>query len=284
MTIKKLGILKVAPIVEIANLTPDDCRVPIKSITLVLPEIVELGVPGQFSMVWLYGVDEKPMGIAGCNPTKRTVSFAVAKIGTTTEAIHRLKKGDLLGIRGPYGKGFALEGKEVAIIGGGTGIAPTKFLVEDALSKKLKVTLFHGARAVEELAYREYFEKLENNNTSFTYKPSTDDGSCGYEGFSTNCFESSFREGATYDHVYSCGPELMMYSAFKITETKNIPFQACLADRYFKCAIGLCGQCTVDPLGLRLCIDGPVLNQDQLQKVSDFGKFGRDKYGKKVPL
>ncbi len=284
MTIQKLGSLKVAPINEITNLTPEDCRVPIKSITLTIPEIAKFASPGQFAMLWLYGVDEKPMGIAGCNPIKGTLSFAVAKIGKATEAIHRLKKGDLLGIRGPYGKGFILKAKKVAIIGGGTGIAPTKFLVKEALSNKLEVTLFHGARAVEELAYKEYFEKLENKNTNFTYKPSTDDGSCGYEGFSTSCFESSFDEGAIYDNVYSCGPELMMCSAFKITEARNIPFQACLADRYFKCAIGLCGQCTVDPLGLRLCIDGPVLNQDQLQKVSDFGKFGRDKYGKKVPL
>ncbi|MHA1155462.1 MAG: dihydroorotate dehydrogenase electron transfer subunit [Candidatus Heimdallarchaeota archaeon] len=284
MTKQKLGTLKVAPIDDITNLTPDDCRVPIKSITLTVPELAKFALPGQYAMIWLYGVDEKPMGIASCNPDKGTLSFAIAKMGKATEAIHRLKKGDLLGIRGPYGKGFTLNGKNVAIIGGGTGIAPTKFLVEEALSKKLKVTLFHGARAAEELAYKEYFEKLENKNANFTYKPSTDDGSYGYEGFSTNCFESSIEEGAIFDHVYSCGPELMMYSAFKITETKNIPFQACLADRYFKCAIGLCGQCTVDPLGLRLCIDGPVLNQDQLQKVSDFGKFGRDKYGKKVPL
>lgn len=284
MTIEKLGMLKVAPIVEITNLTPDDCRVPIKSIVLAIPEIVEIAVPGQFSMMWLYGIDEKPMGIAGCDPNKGTLSFAVAKMGKATEAIHKLKKGDLLGIRGPYGKGFTLKGKKVAIIGGGTGIAPTKYLVEDALSKRLKVVLFHGARAKEELAYKEYFEKLANINTNFTYKPSTDDGSCGFEGFSTNCFESSIEGGTIFDHVYSCGPELMMYSAFKISEIRNIPFQACLADRYFKCAIGLCGQCTVDPLGLRLCIDGPVLNQDQLQKISDFGKFGRDKYGKKVPL
>jgi len=284
MTIKQHGILKVVPIDEITNLTPDDCRVPIKSITLTIPELVEFALPGQFAMLWLYGVDEKPMGIAGCDFDKDTISFAVAKIGKATEAIHRLKKGDLLGVRGTYGNGFYVTGKEIAVIGGGTGIAPTKFLVEDALDREFKVTLFHGARAEEELAYRDYFEDLAKKDSNFIYKPSTDDGSCGFEGFSTNCFEASFGEGATYNHIYACGPELMMYNAFQIAKAKKIPFQACLADRYFKCAVGLCGQCTVDPLGLRLCIDGPVLNQDQLEKVSDFGKYGRDKYGKKVPL
>jgi dihydroorotate dehydrogenase electron transfer subunit len=84
--------------------------------------------------------------------------------------------------------------------------------------------------------------------------------------------------------MYTCGPELMMYAAWNIATQQTIPIEACLADRYFKCAIGLCGQCTVDPVGLRLCIDGPVFNQDQLKEISDFGKFARDKFGRKEPL
>ena len=282
MTIAKLGILKVAPIVKIIDETPKDSRLPIKAITVKIPEIAIKASPGQFIMMWLYGVDEKPMGIASCDIKTGELTFAVAKLGEATTAIHQLKKGDLLGIRGPFGKGFSLKGKNIAVIGGGTGIAPIRYLIEEALKKKsIEVTLFHGARSSNELAFRLYFENLDNKNSNFNYKPSTDDGSFGFEGFSTQCLEASFIEGESYDQIYTCGPELMMLAAFKQAEARNVPLEASLADRYFKCAIGLCGQCTVDPVGLRLCIDGPVLNQDQLAKVSDFGKYSRDKFGRK---
>ena len=75
-----------------------------------------------------------------------------------------------------------------------------------------------------------------------------------------------------------------IYAAWQLATKESIPIEACLADRYFKCAIGLCGQCTVDPLGLRLCIDGPVFDQNQLKEISDFGKFARDKFGRKEPF
>jgi len=280
----KLGILQVSPIVDIVDLTPPDCRLPVKSIKLSVPKIAELAQPGQFVMMWLHGIDEKPMGIASCDKKTGILEFAVAKIGPATIEFHKLKKGDLLGIRGPFGKGFTLTGKNIAIIGGGTGIAPTKFLTEYALTKGIKTTLFHGARAKNELAFLEYFEALEKQNKKFFYRPSTDDGSYGFCGFSTECYEDSHNMGEAFDQYYTCGPELMMFTAWKQAVAQKKPIQACLADRYFKCAIGLCGQCTVDPVGLRLCIDGPVFDQEQLKEITDFGKYARDKYGKKIPL
>jgi dihydroorotate dehydrogenase electron transfer subunit len=284
MDAKKLGLLKVLPILEIKQETPLDTRMPIKSFTFKAPEIVSLANPGQFAMIWLYGIDEKPMGIASCDSKTGKITFAIAKIGPATTAIHELNKGDLLGVRGPFGKGFSLEGKNVALIGGGTGIAPTRFQLEKLLEKNIKVTLFHGAQTEKELAFREYFDELAKTNKLLSYKPSTDDGSFGYCGFSTECWETSIDDGEKFDYIYTCGPELMMFAAFQIAQKRKIPIEACLADRYFKCAIGLCGQCTVDPVGLRLCIDGPVFNQDELSEISDFGKYARDKFGRKEPF
>ncbi|MBK5112697.1 MAG: dihydroorotate dehydrogenase electron transfer subunit [Candidatus Heimdallarchaeota archaeon] len=284
MVTKKLGLLKVSKIVKIIDETPSDCRVPVKSYTLTIPEIAKFAEPGQFAMMWLLGVDEKPMGIAGANQKTGEIIFAVAKVGPATTAFHKLKKGDKIGIKGPFGKGFTIKGKNIAVIGGGTGIAPTKFLIEHSLTMGINVTLFHGARSKNELAFREYFEKLEKEKKNFHYKPSTDDGSHGFKGFATECLQDSIDNEITFNQMYTCGPELMMYAAWNIATQQTIPIEACLADRYFKCAIGLCGQCTVDPVGLRLCIDGPVFNQDQLKEISDFGKFARDKFGRKEPL
>lgn len=284
MTMKSLGVLKVVPISKIIQETEQDSRMPVKSFFLNIPEIASIAQPGQFVMMWLYGIDEKPMGVASANSETGEMIFAVAKIGPATKALHKLKEGDLLGIRGPFGKGFSLLGKNIAIIGGGTGIAPTRFLIEKLLERNISITLFHGAQTKKELAFRKYFENLADNNKKFLYKPSTDDGSYGFSGFSTECWSASLNNGEQYDQLYTCGPELMMYAAYQIAQERKIPIEACLADRYFKCAIGLCGQCTVDPVGLRLCIDGPVFNQDQLKEISDFGKYGRDKYGRKEPF
>jgi len=280
----KLGILKVVKINRVTDETPKNNRNPVKSYSLTIPEIASLAQPGQFAMMWMYDIDEKPMGIASANKKTGEILFAVAKLGKATTSFHQLKTGDLLGIRGPYGNGFTIQGKKIAIIGGGTGIAPSRFLIEEALNQGLEVTLFHGARTENELAFKNYFEELNDNNKLFEYQPSTDDGSYCFEGFATQCFNSWIDQGNKTDAIYTCGPELMMYHAWKLAIKLETPFQASLADRYFKCAIGLCGQCTVDPLGLRLCIDGPVLDKTQLEKISDFGIYGRDKFGMKVSL
>lgn len=282
MTQGKLGILKVAKIKSVEKLTPQNSRMPVKKFELSIPEIAAKAKPGQFVMMWLYDIDEKPMGIAGVKGN--IVSFAVAKVGPATTAIHQLKEGELLGIRGPYGNSFSLKGENIAVMGGGTGIAPSKFLIDTALNKKLSVSLFHGARTKNELAYRKEFEKLEKENDKFKYFPSTDDGSFGFKGFSTECFESNLKQGFTCESLYACGPELMMHTAWKLAVKKSIYYEASLADRYFKCAIGLCGQCVVDPTGDRLCIDGPIFNASQLEKIEDFGKYTRDKYGQKHPI
>jgi dihydroorotate dehydrogenase electron transfer subunit len=284
MTVKTLGILKVVPISKIIQETSPKTRMPVKSFWLKIPEIITIAQPGQYVMMWLYGLDEKPMGIASCNIKTDEILFAVAKIGPATTAFHKLEEGDLLGIRGPFGKGFSIKGKNVAVIGGGTGIAPTRFLIEKLFENKISTTLFHGAQTEKELTFKKYFESLETSNKNFSYKPSTDDGSFGFHGFSTECWSTSLDEGEKFDQIYTCGPELMMFAAFQIAQKRKIPLEACLADRYFKCAIGLCGQCSVDPVGLRLCIDGPVFNQDQLKQITDFGKYARDKYGRKEPF
>ncbi|NHK32522.1 MAG: dihydroorotate dehydrogenase electron transfer subunit [Asgard group archaeon] len=284
MTVKTLGILKVVPILKIIQETSLETRMPVKSFSFKIPEITAIAQPGQYVMMWLHGIDEKPMGIASCNMKTGEILFAVAKIGPTTTAFHKLKEGDLLGIRGPFGKGFPIKGKNVAIIGGGTGIAPTRFLIEKLLESNISTTLYHGAQTEKELAFKKYFENLEAANKIFSYKPSTDDGTFGFHGFSTECLSASLDEGDKFDQLYTCGPELMMYAAFQIAQENKMPIEACLADRHFKCAIGLCGQCSVDPIGLRLCIDGPVFNQDQLKQITDFGKYARDKYGRKEPF
>jgi len=284
MTDTKYGKLTVVPIEKIVSETPASAITPVKSIVVRIPEMAQKALPGQFVMLWLLGNDEKPMGIASSDPITGKLTFAIARIGKTTKALHQLKEGALIGVRGPYGKSFSLKGKRIAIIGGGTGIAPTKFLAEKAIEEGLEVTLVHGAKSKKELAFRSYFEALAQKKSLFHYFPTTDDGSYGFKGFATDGLQHLYQNNPNWDYLYTCGPERMMYKVFQLATTWSLPLEASLADRYFKCAIGLCGQCSLDPLGIRLCIEGPVLPKETLVKLTDIEKYSRYKYGKKYPL
>jgi dihydroorotate dehydrogenase electron transfer subunit len=112
-----------------------------------------------------------------------------------------------------------------------------------------------------------------------TVAPTTDDGSHGFCGFATELAEKLLKENK-YDLVVACGPEIMMKKLSLITEEHQIPSQFSL-ERYMKCALGICGQCCVDDVGWRICVEGPVFWADQLKLISEFGEYHRDASGVK---
>jgi dihydroorotate dehydrogenase electron transfer subunit len=109
--------------------------------------------------------------------------------------------------------------------------------------------------------------------------PCTDDGSFGFEGFATDCTVDLLKD-STYDYAFVCGPEIMMKGLFDILEDAKIPAQYSL-ERYMKCALGVCGQCCVDDEGWRICVEGPVFENDKISKITEFGKYRRDASGAK---
>ncbi|WP_456419987.1 dihydroorotate dehydrogenase electron transfer subunit [Methanocaldococcus infernus] len=222
--------------------------------------------PGQFAMLWLPGVDEKPFSFLDED------KFAIAKVGEFTKKMHELKEGDILGVRGPYGSYFKLYGDRVLAIAGGVGSAPILPAVKE-FSKKAEITTILGARCKEELLFVEEFEKYSNELILCT-----DDGSCGFKGYTTEKLRELKLE--SYDLIITCGPEIMMK---KVLELSPIPVQVSM-ERYMKCGIGICGQCCVDDQGLCVCKDGPVFNSFQLKYIKEFGKYKRDECGRKVRL
>ena len=115
----------------------------------------------------------------------------------------------------------------------------------------------------------------------------TDDGSMGFEGYNVGLLEKllevtqdSKTDDPAIDQVFGCGPERMLKALSDVTAKYKIPSQLSL-ERYMKCGYGLCGNCCVDPLGIRLCTDGPVVKNDICQKIEEFGQYHRDAEGKK---
>ncbi|TFG20666.1 MAG: dihydroorotate dehydrogenase electron transfer subunit [Promethearchaeota archaeon] len=242
-------------------------------------------IPGQFILVWIPGIDEIPMAISHVLDNG-DIGFTVKDVGEATHALHKMKIGDLIGIRGPYGNGYQLKDGFSIIIGGGIGIASIRLLVQKALQKNPNhLLVIVGAQTAKELLYLEELQEI--------LKPSqmlvcTDDGSHGNEGFVTMILEKNLlhikeKAGANRITVYACGPEIMLTNLLKVCNTHKLELEASL-ERFMRCGFGLCGLCVVDPLGIKICQNGPVLNSAVLNELDDFGKFHRDVTGEKYRI
>jgi len=234
--------------------------------TFLFDENIE-AEPGQFVMVWIPGMNEKPFAVSYTKPFGVTVS----KLGPFSTAIHDLKKGDKIGIRGPYGHGFKLKGKKICLVAGGYAVIPIALLAEKA--KKLNITSIIGAKSKRDLFFQNRVKKLSKKMIV-----TTDDGSHGIKGFTTDALIDLLKK-EKFDYVYTCGPEMMMKKVFDICEKTGIECQASL-ERHMKCGFGLCGSCCIDDK--LVCKDGPVFDSNQLRKLTEFGVFERDKSGSKV--
>ena len=231
--------------------------------TLVLDRALK-AEPGQFVMVWLPGVAEKPMSVANDDP----FSLSIAARGEFSKRLLELPEGSSLFVRGPYGHGFEIQGKKALVIAGGCGAAPMRFLAKKAVEQGVEVTFLMGARTASELMLKP---------ANCEVQIATDDGSAGFKGFVTQLAERLL-EQRNYDCIYACGPEAMLVAIFKLCESKRIPCQLSL-ERYMKCGIGICGSCVCNKYVV--CRDGPVFSSEQLREMSELGRAWRDASGRK---
>lgn len=234
--------------------------------------------PGQFLMIWIPRIEEIPMSVM-INSKEGYAAVTIRKFGVGSTALFDRKKGDLIGLRGPYGNRFILRKKyrKILIIGGGTGLVPLLRLVSFASKEKVRSTIVMGAKTKAEV----FFEKvtrniIRGNNSSLLV--CTDDGSYGIKGTTVTLMGKLVRD-ESFDCVYTCGPELMMKAVLDISNQNSIPVQASL-ERYMKCGIGICGSCCLD--SSLVCQDGTVFDARQLSKMLDFGFSYRDKDGQKI--
>jgi len=221
--------------------------------------------PGQFGMFWLPGVDEKPFTFS---KLKGNVEITVEKRGPFTERMFELRKGDKLGIRGPYGNGWKIEKeKNIMVVAGGLGIASLMPIIED----RKDLTVVFGVRTKNNLLFLDRIEATGNELIV-----TTDDGSFGEHGHACNAMPELLGN-RKFDLILSCGPEPMMLGVLEMSETHGITCQLSL-ERYMRCGIGICGSCAIDPHGLRVCKDGPVFRIEDIGRT-ELGRYYRDKSG-----
>ena len=229
--------------------------------------------PGQFAMLWIPDVDEKPFSFSKLNGD---LEITVKEVGPFTKRLFSLGKGDLVGIRGPYGNGYRIKGEKICIVAGGVGLAPLMPLIDEILRKDRELTVIHGAVTEKELLW---IDKLGSKKIHLLTV--TDDGTYGERGSVCDILENLIRK-REFDQIYTCGPEPMMRRVADISLREEIPCQLSL-ERYMKCGVGICGQCCIDPSGLRVCRDGPVFTAREL-RGTEFGRYKRDASGSRCDL
>lgn len=225
--------------------------------------------PGQFVMVWDLNT-EKPMTVSIIDSENNLMGITVRKAGSFTNNFYdNINKGDQIGIRGPYGKGYDLNKyNKILAVGGGSGIASLAPLI----SFYDNIDLISAASTKNELVFVDRFK-----NQHIKVYECTDDGTQGFKGFSTELAEKLLQSD-DYDIIVGCGPEIMSYKLYELSHKYDIDCQLAL-DRYMKCGLGICGQCCMDDTGVRVCVDGPVFDKEQLSQLSEFGKYRRDASG-----
>ena len=230
---------------------------------------------GQFMEVTVPGIGEAPYTPSSNHNQKEKLDFTIMSAGRITKLMHRLKKGDVVGLRGPYGKGYPLDvfkGKEIFIVGGGVGLAPLRALLyalfNDANDYK-KIIVRYGSRSPKDIVYKNEIDTWKKHGKHVDVEVSVDVGNDTWKGNVGLVTTLIKKEGLDIDNAVSivCGPPIMMkFVTFKLLEIGFKDSQIYLSmEKNMSCGIGKCGHCRIGPY--YACKDGPVFTYD---KIKDF--------------
>jgi len=228
--------------------------------------------PGQFNMVYGFGVGEVPISISGDPAKPEKLVHTIRSVGAVTKALCSLRKGEELYVRGPYGTHWPVEdavGHDVVVVTGGVGLPPLRPAICHILSNREqygRIVLLYGARTPQDMLYT---SDLKRWRARFDVEVETtvDAAKAGWHGnvgvVTTLIPRANF--DAQHAKAFICGPEIM--TRFTITELQKrgvTPENIFVSlERNMKCGIGLCGHCQLG--SVFVCKNGPVFRYDQVQ-------------------
>ncbi len=244
------------------------------TLTLESPPDEGLGrfSPGQFTMLYVFGVGELPISISGDPDESSRLVYTVRSVGKATNALVNCQPGQWVGVRGPFGSSWPLEqarGNDVLIVAGGIGLAPLRPAIHHMLRHRddyVRLMLLYGARSPKDLLYRKQLNewgRLPDTQVLST----VDYGGVnwrGYVGVVTTLFRYvRLHPGRTTAMI--CGPEIMMRYVIRELEKRGLPESDIYLsmERNMKCAVGFCGHCQLGPYFV--CKDGPIFPYTQMR-------------------
>ena len=233
-------------------------------------------LPGQFNMLYVFGLGEAAISISSDASQGGMLAHTIHRVGTVTTGLAQMKRGDVIGLRGPFGTAWpitAARGKDVCIVAGGIGLAPLRPVMYAMLRERTafeRIILLYGARSPLDLLYRvELEEWAKEHNVEVLVTVDRGDSSWkGYIGVVTSLF-SYLKLDARATVGYVCGPETMMKYTIDEMERRGLAEdQIYLSmERNMKCAVGFCGHCQYGPEFI--CKDGPVFTLPRIRHLLD---------------
>jgi dihydroorotate dehydrogenase (NAD+) catalytic subunit len=235
----------------------------------------ERPLPGQFYMLWIPGVNQKPYSVSYYDG--RLIGFTCKRRGCFSEKIFQQNSGDPIGLLGPLGKGFDLSHDNYLLVGGGIGAAPLLFSAIELHRMGKKASLLFGAEGRQWVDWIDPILARGIPDYREMVQYCTEDGSVGLQGMITDHLEDITRQ-VRPDYALICGPELFTKKSIPILRKLKIEGQASI-ERMMKCGIGICGSCSVDHTGDRVCVEGPMFDFQYLQRMKEFGSYFMDESG-----
>jgi NAD(P)H-flavin reductase len=234
-------------------------------------------LPGQFNMLYVFGVGETAISISSDPENTATIAHTIRHVGSVTFAVNNLQAGDTLGLRGPFGSNWPLDqcrGRDVLLVTGGIGIAPLRPAIYQLLKHRNdygRLILLFGTRAEQDMVFRsevqQWTERKDFQVMTTVDYPDTD--WTGPVGVVTNLLRR-VRLDAARTSVFVCGPRVMNRAAAHSFLSHHVPEEHIFVslERNMQCGVGRCGHCQYGPKFV--CKDGPIFSYAEVREF--FGK------------
>jgi len=234
-------------------------------------------MPGQFVEVSVPGIGEAPISVSSTPGTNGSFELVVRNVGNVTRKLHDMAAGDKVGVRGPFGTSFpvdgAMKGKDILFICGGIGLVPVRSAIQYVLDNRAdygKITILFGARSAADRLFTDETAKWAATE-GVTYQETVDHGTkdwTGNVGVITTLMPDLDIDPAKTVAVV-CGPPIMykfVVVELHKMEVKNENIYISL-ERHMKCGVGKCGHCQIN--GIYVCQDGPVFCYADVDEVRE---------------
>ncbi len=233
--------------------------------------------PGQFVELTVPGIGEAPFSITSNPDNSDYFQLCIRSAGNVSGALHRMKEGSKIGIRGPFGKGhfpyIKAKKHNVLIIAGGLGLAPLMSFISYILDHREdyeELMIVYGAVDPDSILYKndiEYLASRDDIRLCVTVD-NPDDKWTGEIGVCTKLIPSvEFMPEDTY--IVVCGPPVMYKHVIKELEKKEFLHENIYLslERRMECGIGKCNHCHIGDK--QVCIDGPVFNLWEIENLKE---------------
>lgn len=244
--------------------TADTVTLSISPVDQALPPFA----PGRFAMLYAFGVGEIPVSVSGIPYGTGPLRHTIRAVGAVSAALHALRPGDVVGVRGPFGTGWDLAGAaggDVLVVAGGIGLAPLRPLVHAALatpSRYRRLSVLIGARSPGDLLYRREVAAWQRRARVGVTVDRPDHTWRGHVGLVTALLGRAVTDPA-HTTAFLCGPESMIRHTGRDLLMRGVPARRIRVslERNMRCGSATCGHCQLGPV--LLCRDGPVIGYDR---------------------